>query len=111
MFFGLVSVKKHKAVVDDITADRDAIHKSYGAKHDALLEARDELRFQKGQVANLHKRFSEETVRADLAEQRVDSLLAEIAALRPDAEKYRERCRRDREHAAAKRATKTVIAA
>lgn len=26
-------------------------------------------------------------------------LLDEIAALRPDAEKYRERCRRDREHA------------
>jgi hypothetical protein len=40
-----------------------------------------------------------ESQRANLAEQRVNSLLDEIAALRPDAEKYRERCRRDREHA------------
>ena len=77
--FGLMSVKKHEAVVADITADRDAIYKSYGAKHDALLEARDELRFQKGQVATLSRRKDEETVRADLAEQRVNSLLDELA--------------------------------
>ena len=76
--FGLMSVKKHEAVVADITADRDAIYKSYGAKHDALLEARDELRFQKGQVATLSRRKDEETVRADLAEQRVNSLLDEL---------------------------------
>ncbi|WIA54352.1 hypothetical protein N6H05_14895 [Sphingobium sp. WTD-1] len=84
--FGLMSVKKHKAVVDDITADRDAIHKSYGAKHDALLEARDELRFQKGQVATLSRRKDEETVRADLAEQRVNSLLDELANWRANGQ-------------------------
>jgi len=84
--FGLMSVKKHEAVVADITADRDAIYKSYGAKHDALLEARDELRFQKGQVATLSCRKDEETVRADLAEQRVNSLLDELANWRANGQ-------------------------
>jgi len=106
--FGLMTVKRHEAAMADLQADRDAIHKSYGVKHDALLEARQELSFQKGQVADLHRRFSGETVRADLAEQRVNDLLDQIKALKPDAEKYRERCRRDREHAASKRAQKVA---
>lgn len=44
-----------------------------------------------------------ESERANLAEQRVNDLLDQNKALKPDAEKYRERCRRDREHAANKR--------
>ncbi|WP_375187716.1 hypothetical protein [Sphingobium yanoikuyae] len=57
----------------------------------------------KAQAAGILRDKIAESERANLAEQRVNSLLAEIAALRPDAEKYRERCRRDREHAANKR--------
>lgn len=103
-FFGLMTVKAHEELLDDLQADRDAIHKSYGVKHDALLEARQELSFQKGQVANLSERKDQETVRADLAEQRINRLLDEIESLRPDAEKHRERLCRDREYVAAKRA-------
>lgn len=100
--FGYTIIKTNDLA--DLQADRDSLHKSYGVKHDALLEARQELSFQKGQVANLHRRFSEETVRADLAEQRVRDLLDAIDALKPHAEKYREKLLRDREHAAARRA-------
>lgn len=99
-----VTRKKYEAALADLQAERDAVYESYSVKHDALLEARQELSFQKRQVANLAERKDQETVRADLAEQRVNRLLDEIEALRPDAMKHRERLRRDRENAAAKRA-------
>lgn len=102
--FGLMPVSEHLSIVEELTADRDALHKSYGVKHDAFLEARQELSFQKGQVATLSRRKDEETVRADLAEQRVRELLDAIDALQPHAEKYRAKLLRDREHAANRRA-------
>jgi chromosome segregation ATPase len=52
-----------------------------------------------------------ESERAKLAEQRVNSLLDEIAALKPDAEKHREKLRRDRAYVTSKRAQKVVLAA
>jgi len=102
-FLGLMTVRAHRAVVAELRADRDSIHKSYGAKHDALLRALQELSFQKGQVANLSRRKDEETVRADLSEQRVVSLLDTIDALTPDAQKWRDRKKADRDYRAEKR--------
>lgn len=52
-----------------------------------------------------------ESERANLAEQRVNSLLDEIAALRPDTEKHREKLRRDREHAENTRVRKRAMKA
>lgn len=102
-FLGLMTVRAHEAVVGELRADRDAIHKCYSDKHDALLEARQELSFQKGQVANLSRRKDEETARADLAEQTVVSLLDKIDALTPDAQKWRDRKQADRDYRANKR--------
>lgn len=107
-FLGLMTVRAHEAVVAELRADRDSIHKSYGAKHDALLRALQELSFQKGQVANLSRRKDEETVRADLSEQRVVSLLDTIDALTPDAQKWRDRKQADRDYRAGKRAKANV---
>lgn len=81
----------------------DAVTREMGRQ---IVERDDTLMVREATIGRL-QRTSEgllrdklaESERANLAEQRVNSLLAEIAALRPDAEKYRERCRRDREHA------------
>jgi hypothetical protein len=52
-----------------------------------------------------------ESERAKLAEQLVNSLMDEIKALKPDAEKHREKLRRDRAYVTSKRAQKVVLAA
>jgi hypothetical protein len=97
--FGLMSVKKHKAEVAIVKDERDAYAANYNRTHDALIESRDERRQLTERSNGILRDKHAESQRANLAEQRVNSLLDEIAALRPDAEKYRERCRRDREHA------------
>ncbi|RSU58049.1 hypothetical protein [Sphingobium yanoikuyae] len=70
-----------------------------------------EISALKEQCAGILRDKIAESERANLAEQRINSLLAEIAALRPDAEKYRERCRRDREHAENARERKRALKA
>lgn len=102
---------KFDAFYAKLQADIDAVPVDLTTKkgRDAIASAAAKVRTEKASEATIGRlqRSSEgllrdklaESQRANLAEQRVNSLLDEIAALRPDAEKYRERCRRDREHA------------
>lgn len=107
MFFGLIN----KRPTHQPAEESPTVSKSY---HDRIvMEKNGEIRRHlqridgqfheigelKAQAAGRLRDKLAESERANLAEQRVNSLLDEIAALRPDAEKYRERCRRDREHA------------
>lgn len=100
-FLGLMTVRAHEARVRHLTylfetrgeiiSDRDATIGRLQRENSGLL--RDKLN---------------ESARANLAEKRVRSLLDEVDALTPDAQKWRDRKKADREYRAEKRAQVNV---
>ena len=67
---------------------------------DDLLAQRAAQALRDSETIGRLQRTSEDMLARNLELQaKVNEQEGEIAALRPDAEKYRERCRRDREHA------------
>lgn len=115
-FLGLMTVREHRAVVKhkdtlfelrgEVVADRDAKI----ARLEAVCKAlRTELATLKAERDGILRDKIAETDRSNKAVSRGLELIREIEALKPDALKYRERLRRDREALAAKR--KRAVAA
>jgi chromosome segregation ATPase len=114
----MIRLDAHKEILADAEKDtqreRDTAARLLGksvALRSEVATLSAELATLKAERDGILRDKLAESERAKLAEQRVNSLLDEIAALKPDADKHREKLRRDRAYVTSKRAQKVVLAA
>ncbi len=104
----MIRLDTHKEIVAEIEKDAQADRETAARILHRNIELQGRVDVLEAANFGLLRDKIAESRRADSAAGQLDEALRTIDDLRPDAEKYRERLRRDRESAAAKRADKAA---
>lgn len=104
----MIRLDTHKEIVAEIEKDAQAERETAARILQRNIELQGRVDVIEAANHGLLRDKIAESKRADILAGQLDEALKTITDLRPDAEKHRERLRRDRESAAAKRAQKVV---
>lgn len=106
----MIRLDTHKEIVAEIEKDAQAERETVARILQRNIELRGRVDVLEAANHGLLRDKIAESKRADNLSGQLDEVLKTIDDLRPDADKYRERLRRDRENAAVKRAKAGVVA-